>query len=155
MVNDRLRDGRRIAQLLASEIEGDAGALADLTVTDAKPDVEPTVDGALAYRVARDGAAVAAVFVQPERARVEFRAGRDAAAAAASGAGLPVRPKASEPPRTLVFLPDGAAVKRVLAAFEAAIGSSPVSDPDSGHDPDPDLDSGPSPASDGDADPSA
>lgn len=55
MVRDRLTDGVRIGQLLASEISGNEGRLRDLRVADADPDVEPTVDGALAYAVVRVG----------------------------------------------------------------------------------------------------
>ena len=140
MVTDRLDDGVRIAQLLASEVTGSEGRLRGLTVVDADRDVEPTTDGALAYRIARDrdGAAegdgdavdddaagagdsdlVAEVYVQSDRARVEAIVGQDAAAAAAADADLRVRPKAVRPPRTLVFVEDGAAVKRALAVLEA------------------------------------
>ncbi|MFC7042825.1 hypothetical protein [Halonotius sp. GCM10025705] len=42
MVQDRLRDGKRIAQLLASELTGDQSALATVVVADADPDVEAT-----------------------------------------------------------------------------------------------------------------
>jgi len=149
VVPDRLADGRRIAQLLASEIEGHGGALAALRVVDADPDAAPTPGGTFAYAVEgttpADGAndetadaasagdertaadegdatrstgALAAVFVEPDRARVEFRRGRTRAAAAARDGGLRVR-EAAEPPRTLVFVEDGAQVKRALAAFEA------------------------------------
>ncbi|UIP00874.1 hypothetical protein Hbl1158_05825 [Halobaculum sp. CBA1158] len=150
MVEERTTDGVRIAQLLASELVGDRDRLAAVTVTDADPDVEPTPDGAPAYRVrvadegsrADDGIAdrdrdsdrdsdgdsdpergstLAEVAVQPDRARVEFRIAPAAAAEAAEAAGLRVRPKAVTPPRTLVFLADGASVKRVLPAFEAVV----------------------------------
>jgi hypothetical protein len=139
MVEDRLRDGRRIAQLLASEVTGDADRLPGVAVADADRDVEPTVDGAFAYSVAREpqddeplsatGALgwtgrLAEVYVHPDRVRIELLAGQAAAAERADTEGLRVRPKAAEPPRTLVFVPDGAAVKpttRVLAAaLEAA-----------------------------------
>jgi hypothetical protein len=132
-MEDRLTDGRRIAELLAAEIEGHGDELAALAVIDADPEVEPTPDGALAYRVARVGdagddeeredderTAVAAVYVHPDRVRIEFATGQADAAEAAEGAGLRVRPKAVRPPRTLVFVEDGAAVKRTLAAFAAA-----------------------------------
>ncbi|QKY19796.1 hypothetical protein B4589_005160 [Halolamina sp. CBA1230] len=122
MSADRLRDGHRIAQLLASELESGAshGALA---VTDADPDVEPTTDGTLAYRVlnTETDETIASVYVQPDRARVEFRAAPAAVAEAAEEAGLRVRPKAAEPPQTIVFVEDGAQVKRTLPAFAAAI----------------------------------
>lgn len=119
MVEDRLADGRRIAQLLASELTGDEGRLRTLSVADADVDVEPTVDGAFAYAVTGvDGETVAEVYVQPDRAYVEFRTAPDAVAEVAGNRGLRVRPKAVRPPRTLVFLEDGAEVKRSLDAFE-------------------------------------
>lgn len=119
MVTERLRDGKRIAQLLASEIEGDADRLRDAAVVDADPDVEPTTDGAFAYAVAVGDARLAEVYVQPDRARVEFLSAPDAAAEAADDAGLRVRPKAVRPPRTLAFVEDAAQVKWVLPAFVA------------------------------------
>lgn len=127
MVDERLDDGVRIAQLVASEIEGNEGRLRDLTVTDADPDVEPTTDGALAYAVRRgEGAGngespLAEVYVQPDRARVEFVAAPDAAAEAAAEQDLRVRPKAVRPPRTLVFVANGAQVKWVLPVFERVL----------------------------------
>ncbi|TKX87022.1 hypothetical protein EXE43_05380 [Halorubrum sp. SS5] len=120
MVVDRLDDGVRIAQLLASEVTGNESGLRGLTVADADRDVEPTPDGALAYRIAREaGEPVVEVYVQPDRARIEALAAPDAVADAAAAAGLRVRPKAVRPPRTLVFVEDGAAVKRALAVLEA------------------------------------
>jgi len=150
MVQDRLRDGTRIAQLVASEITGDRESLAGVVVVDADPDVEPTDDGTLAYRVAHvsdpDAVAVgdrgettidervdaerttlAEVFVHPERARVEFAVAPDVAAEAAAEADVRARPKAVDPPRTLVFVADGAEAKRVMTVFKnvtAAIGES-------------------------------
>ncbi|WP_280586995.1 hypothetical protein [Halorubrum sp. Boch-26] len=135
MVEERLTDGVRIGQLLASEVSGDEGRLRDLALADADPDVEPTTDGALAYRIVHggDGGAkgvgrdVAAVYVQPDRVRIEFIGGRDggglpnAAADAADEASLRVRPKAVRPPRTLVFVEDGAGVKRALPVFAAVV----------------------------------
>jgi hypothetical protein len=116
MVDERLSDGVRVAELLASEL-----VAAGLTVTDADPEVDPTVDGARAYEVRDGDDPLATVFVHPERARIEFRAGQRAAADAAREAGLRVRPKATDPPRTLVFVADGVEVKRVLPVVEAAV----------------------------------
>jgi len=163
MVDERLSDGLRIGQLLASEITGNEGRLRALALTDADPDVEPTPDGALAYRVVRGGGGseeegerseeegdgernegegdddgdgarlVAEASVQPDRLRIEFVAGSggneaddatdlpEIAADAAADAGLRVRPKAVRPPRTLVFVEDGAQVKRALSVFEAVV----------------------------------
>jgi hypothetical protein len=119
MVTDRLRDGVRIAQLLASEVTGDQGRLKSLSVADADTDVEPTFDGALAYRIAQGEEPIVNAYVQPDRLRLEFRIALDAVVKAASNAGLRVRPAGGESPRTLVFLEDGAAVKRVLPALRA------------------------------------
>ncbi|WP_313691130.1 hypothetical protein [Halorarum halobium] len=123
MVEERTTDGVRIAQLLASELTGGGGHLADVTVADADPDVAPAPDGALAYRVrpGTDDEPLADAFVHPDRARVEFRVAPDVAAEEATEAGLRVRPKAVRPPRTVVFLEDGAEVKRVLPAFGAVV----------------------------------
>jgi hypothetical protein len=73
MVEDGLSDGRRIAQLLSSELTGLAvGPLADVTVTDADPDVEPTPAGALAFRISHEGTNVGAVSVTPDAVLVEL-----------------------------------------------------------------------------------
>jgi hypothetical protein len=124
MVEERLTDGTRIAQLLASEVEGHEDALAALAVRDADPDVEPTDAGALAFRIAAGSTSLAEVYVHPDRARVEFTAAVDVAAEAAEEAGLRVRPKAVRPPRTLVFVEDGAQVKWLLSVLRAAVGAT-------------------------------
>lgn len=121
MVEKRLRDGKRIAQLLASELT----AAERLSIVDVDTAVEPTLDGAFAYAVTRRGGGgdaggddpdrIAEVYVHPERARVELRAAPAATAAAAEAAGLRVRPKATRPPRTLIFVEDGAQSKRALS----------------------------------------
>ncbi|WP_318569134.1 hypothetical protein [Salinigranum marinum] len=140
MVDDRLTDGRRIAELLASELDGLGDELAAVAVGDADRDAAATPEGAYAYRVTLHGGGstedaddtddaddspgvreLAVVFVQPNRARVEFVAAQDVAAATGDAEGLRVRPKAVRPPRTLVFVEDGAAVKRAVAVFEAVV----------------------------------
>ena len=123
MVSRELDDGVRIAQLLASDLVGHGDGLAAVTVTDADPEVDPTTDGARAYRVRAADRPLATVFVHPDRARIEFEAGQDAALDAAREAGLRVRPKLVDPPRTVVFVENGAEVKRALGVVEAAVGS--------------------------------
>ena len=124
MVEERLTDGRRIAQVLASEVTGHGDDLDALAVTDADPDVEPTPDGTFAYAIDRDGERVASVYVQPDRIRIEFERAVDAVAEAAGREGLRVRPKAVDPPRTLVFVEDGAQVKWLLPALRAVAAGS-------------------------------
>ena len=114
--------GKRIAQLLASEVAGRSdGPLGRLAVADADRDIEPTVDGARAYVVERDGEPFAEVYVQPDRARIELREGIDTAVEAAEREGLRVRPKATRPPRTLVFVESGGEVKRAVAVLVDAV----------------------------------
>ena len=86
--------------------------------TDGTDDADGSTDDADDPREARE---LAVVFVQPDRARVEFVVAQDVAAATGDAEGLRVRPKAVRPPRTLVFVEDGAAVKRAVAVFEAVV----------------------------------
>jgi hypothetical protein len=135
VTGERVSDGVRIAELLSSELHGRTdGVLAHVAVTGAVNDLEPTADGVRAYDVVwsrerlvdepeqdvavlsvavgdADGEPLASVYAHPERARVAFVAGVDAAADAAEGTRLRVRPKATTPPRTLAFVESGAAVK--------------------------------------------
>jgi hypothetical protein len=139
MVEDSVADGRRIAELLASEVDGRVdGVLDALAVVNPDRSAEGTPDGERAYDVARavEGAwddartrhepddarseLLAHVYVHEDRARLEFRDGQDAAAETADELGLRVRPKAVEPPRTLVFVESGAEVKRAVDVVEAA-----------------------------------
>ena len=121
MVTDELTDGERIARLLSSEVHGhERGALGRLSVVDAAASVEPTEAGAFAYAVeADDGGRIAEVYAHPDRSHVEFREGVRTAADAGHREGLRVRPKAVEPPRTLVFVENGADVKPVLRVVRA------------------------------------
>ena len=127
MVEERVTDGRRIAELLSSELHGrEDGGLDRIAVIDARDDVEPTVDGSRAYGIAlvdEDGneqERFGAVYIHPERAHVELRAGLEAAVETAREAGLRVRPKAVEPPRTLIFVESGAEVKRAAGVVSVA-----------------------------------
>ncbi len=129
MVEERLENGTRIAQLLASEVDGRTdGDLGSLSVTEANPDVEPTADGTFAYAIearAETGGdratRPAEVYVHPDRAHIEFSGGHEVVVAAAENEGLRVRPKATRPPKTLVFVEDGAEAKRAVAVVERAV----------------------------------
>jgi hypothetical protein len=145
MVEERVTDGRRIAQLLAAELRGhERGPLGRLAVVDVR-DVDGSEHGEFAYGVALlpagetadrrnpdaeerdDTERLADVYVHDERARVEFRLSPDAAAAAGreaagrEGSGLRVRPVATDPPRTVLFLSSGVAAKRALPVFRAVV----------------------------------
>ncbi|THE63642.1 hypothetical protein D8Y22_17675 [Salinadaptatus halalkaliphilus] len=134
MVEEQISDGKRIAQLLASELEGrNDGGLEAVVVTNADRDVEPTADGARAYDIAfadtdadpdddaETGRRFASVFVQDDRARLEVETSQETAAETARKSELRVRPKATEPPRTLVFVENGAAVKRAADVVQAVV----------------------------------
>lgn len=141
MVRDRVTDGTRIAQLLASEVHGRAsGPLGRLAVVDADCDVDPTEFGAFAYGVDLAGSPdrvdtgrvddahrtdrrLADAYVHPDRVHLEFRKAVDAAVDAGTSVGLRTRPKAVEPPRALVFVESGAEVKRATDVLAAAVDS--------------------------------
>ncbi|WP_159899872.1 hypothetical protein [Salinirussus salinus] len=73
MVEDRVTDGKRIAQLLASELTGlETGPLGAVAVTDADPEAEPSSGGTVAYRVTVEGEAVGAVVMYPGRVVVDL-----------------------------------------------------------------------------------
>jgi hypothetical protein len=68
VVERRVTDGKRIAQLLASELSGrEDGLLSRVTLTEADADAEPSPEGTLAFRVAVDGDPVGTVRMYPER----------------------------------------------------------------------------------------
>ena len=146
MVEDRLSDGKRIAQLLASELTGDQATLAHVVVADADPDVEPTADGAFAYRVIHvaDSDAlgtddrgrptlaadppvdvdaeiteIATVSVQPNRACVGFTVAPERAAAAA--ADTEIQKQSTNTDGTSLVITDGVEAKRVVPVFDAVV----------------------------------
>lgn len=122
MTNDRITDGRRIAELLASEVSARTdGPLSGLSLVDVRSDAEGSEIGAFAYGIdVGEETRLADVFIHDDRARLEFRSGLDSVPAAGEEGKLRVRPKAVEPPRVLVFVESGAAVKRALDVISAA-----------------------------------
>lgn len=116
MVEERITDGRRIAQLLASEVEGrEDGGLGALSVADADREVEPTPEGARAYDIVRGSTAVACVFVHEDRARLEYEDRMRSVLEEAED--LTVR---EEDGRMVLEIGSGAAVKRGARALSAA-----------------------------------
>jgi hypothetical protein len=117
MVEDRITDGVRIAQLLSSEFDGrEDPPLDSVAVVNSDLDVEPSEEGALAYELERNGERAAKVFVHPDRVRIELTDKIEAVERKAAESGIRVRPKAVRPPRVLVFVESGAEVKRAVDA---------------------------------------
>lgn len=114
MVTDRITDGKRIGQLLASELTGlERGPLGAVAVVDADPDVEPEDTGAFAYRIEADEETVGTVGVTESTARLGLE-----------------RPTAIEPERDdvtvendgeVVVAHSGAAVKRLVDVVAEAL----------------------------------
>ena len=124
-------------------VPGHRGRRADNVVAAAGADVEATSDGARAARVGRVGnedalvtddrgrptlddeagdaatTETATVYVQPDRARIEFGRAPEAAVKAAEASNLRVQRAGEEPPQATVFVEDGAEAKRVLTVFAA------------------------------------
>lgn len=77
MVEDKITDGKRIAQFLASELTGlETGVLARVDVVDADPSVEPTPEGATAYQVSFREEIFATVVLFPDHAEIRLDEGR-------------------------------------------------------------------------------
>lgn len=74
MVEDTITDGRRIAQMLASELTGlETGALADVAVVDANPDAAPEKEGGFAYAIEYNDIRVGKAYVHESAARLQLQ----------------------------------------------------------------------------------
>jgi len=106
MVERRVTDGRRIAELLASEVRGrlDDRAVVDTHGVEGGGEFAYGVDGA-------DGTRVADVYVHDSHVRLVVHERPNAVADAAREAGLPVE-TGTAPSRAVVRVESGAAVKR-------------------------------------------
>lgn len=141
MVQDRITDGYRIAELLASEVDGrQSGPLGRLAVANPDRSASGTAAGERAFDVRvlegdRDprreppaealGERFARLFVHDEGATVALESELEAAASSAEAEGLETTPDWREGSLG-VHVPTGAAVKRavdVLAAAVSATGS--------------------------------
>ena len=140
MVIDRITDGTRIAQLLASELDGrEDGGLESVSVVDADRAVEPTESGERAYDVVvsavddgdrhataeGDTERLAQVFVHPERARMVLEADRELVETAATDVALEVVEETDngdgDTPDPSVLVDSGAAVKRATDVVQRAL----------------------------------
>jgi len=121
MVEDTITDGRRIAQLLASELTGlDAGPIDDVSVSDADTDAEPDQGGALAYRIALGGDAVADVRITEASACVAVtdRSLQEALSRDTTTPGLSIEDGEDGP---VLVVERGASVKTTLDVLADAI----------------------------------
>jgi hypothetical protein len=120
MVEDRVTDGKRIAQLLSSELSGrETGPLGSVTVVDADPRAKPNESGTEAYGIAVEGTRVGTVWLYPEYATVRLGAGADTAVGAATDAGIPAQREGYD---AVLRVESGVAVKRAVDAVAAAVG---------------------------------
>ena len=73
MVEEHVDDGKRIAQLLASELTGlERGPLDAVTVVEADSSAEPSPTGTVAYRIAYRDKQVATVEMYPAYAEIRM-----------------------------------------------------------------------------------
>lgn len=107
MVEDRITDGKRIAQLLASELTGiETPPMDRVEVVDATPDAEPSPEGTEAYSVALDGDRIGTVTAYPDAAVLSVRGSLPDGFESAEGLGVDVGDG-----RSSVRIEYGAAVK--------------------------------------------
>jgi len=125
VVEDRVTDGKFIAQLLSSELSGrEGGPLAAVSVVDADPAAEPSASGTAAYGVAVGDRRVGTVWLYPEAAECEFTlaGGAGAARTAVRGPDLAVvQPDPTDEGTVTLRVGSGAAVKRAVDALVAGI----------------------------------
>jgi len=120
MVEDRVTDGKRIAQLLSSELSGrDRGALGKVSVVDAEPDAEPSPEGTVAYGVAYRDERVGTVRLYHDAAELSIGGAGpvDAQRVRGSVAG----PDLSVTDEGATRIESGAAVKRAVDALVAGL----------------------------------
>lgn len=122
MVEEEIKDGERIADLLASELEGFEEPPFDLIgLLDGSNDTAGRTDGDMAFSVDYRDERLCEVLIHPDRIVLEFRMAQASIAEAGRNAELRVRPKATDPPATLLFVERGADVKRVIDVLRESL----------------------------------
>lgn len=120
MVEDRITDGQRIAELLAAELDGrtDRG-LDRVAVVETAGDGPPASRGERAYAVTTDAERLATIRIHPDRVRLTVHVRSERVRAAASEAGLQVTGGPDGP--VSVCIENGAAVKRLIDVIAAVL----------------------------------
>lgn len=116
MVEDRITDGKRIAQLLSSELSGrDRGTLGDVSVVDADPDAEPSPEGTEAYGIGYRSERIGTVRLFPEAVTISVTRQVEPITESAQENGLAVTDDEA------LRLESGASVKRAVDAVVAGL----------------------------------
>ncbi|MFW6017277.1 MAG: hypothetical protein ACOCPX_00495 [Halapricum sp.] len=119
MVEDRITDGKRIAELLASELTArETGPLSHVDVIDADRDATPSEDGTPAYGITIDGVDAGTASLFPAYVRVTVSVAPDTVIDAAPTAGIPAR---REDGMAVLQVESGAAVKPAVDVIAAAV----------------------------------
>lgn len=119
MVEDCITDGKRIAELLSSELSGrESGSLAQITVIDADPDATPSEDGTPAYSIATDEGQIGVVSLFPDYVRLTLTVGARTVVESSASKGIPAR---REDDDAVLRIESGAAVKRAIDLIAAAV----------------------------------
>jgi len=116
MVEDRITNGKRIAQLLSSELSGrDRGTLGNVSVVDADADADVSAEGTEAYGIGYQNERIGTVRLFPDAATVSVNRQVDTITEAARDSGLPVTDDDA------IRLESGASVKRAVDALVAGL----------------------------------
>ncbi|MFB6254827.1 MAG: hypothetical protein ABEI06_09460 [Halobacteriaceae archaeon] len=123
-MENTIDDGKRIAELLSSEVTGHETELLDeMTIVNVNEDVSPSVEGDRAYDINYRSSQMASIFIHEDRAHIELREGLESAKEAAHNQDLRIRPVGTSPPHLTIFLENGADVKQVIPILKAAANS--------------------------------
>lgn len=113
--------GPALARQLGDEVGAATGPLDSVRVAEVRDDPVPTADGTRCYALDGPAGRIAEVYVYPGRVRIEFSADPPVAAKAGERVGLRVRPKAVQPPRTLVFVESPDEIQAALDVIRTVV----------------------------------
>lgn len=114
MVEDRVTDGKRIAQLLSSELTGlETGALAEVTVVNADTSAMPSDSATRAFDIRYRDAVIGSVLLYPEYVEVHLE--NDLTFPDDLPSGVSLRSS------NVLQIPDGASVKAAVDVIRARL----------------------------------